>query len=945
MSDRRWRQVKALFEAAVERPAAERAAFLAAAAGEDDGLRREVESLLAVDGSAIGLTNRLPAHDGGTPVAGLSPSRPADDPTRADESFAALGPYRIVALLGAGGMGEVFRARDSKLNRDVALKLLPTAYALDPDRMARFTREAQALAALNHPHIAAIYGLEEAGGRQALVLELVEGATLADRIRDRPMSTREALTLAHQIAQALEAAHEKGIVHRDLKPANIKVTPGGVVKVLDFGLAKTIGDLQPTTITESPTSPADTRVGTVLGTAAYMSPEQARGEEVDARTDVWAFGCVLFEMLAGRRAFEGDSAADSMAKVLHGGPDWGRLPRHTPARVQSLLRQCLQKDRELRPQTMREARVVVGRLLAPPTVSRTWAALAAVGIIACTAAALFWLRDDRTPWTDRSQWVQLTNLDSVTQPALSPDGRMLAFVRGPQTFVSPGQVYVKQLPSGEPVPLTSDGYPKMSPVFAPDGSRIAYTVTDGPSWDTWEVATLRGQARRWLRNASGLKWAGHATLLFSEIKGGNHMAIVRSTEGRTATRDVYVPPHESGMAHRSEVSPDRRWVLVVEMDERGAWLPCRVVPFDGGASRPVGPLRSRCTEAAWSPDGRWMYFSADAGDGFHIWRQRFPDGSPEAITSGPTQEEGLAISPDGRSLITSVGLNQRGVWVHDASGERQVSVEGYAFMPLMSADGRKVCFRRAPAVATGQTPTELWMADLDSGRTTRLFPDQLVTSFDVSRDDRVVAAVTEADGRSRLWWTWLDNREPPRRVSQHEGDIPRFGADGEIILRMSEGQTGVLYRLPAQGGALQRVARVAGSVIGMVSPDGRWLSVAPARDEYVLLSTVGETSRPLTSMAESTRLRWSSDGRRAALSIQYGAASAFGFGRTYVLPVARGTVLPDIPARGFRSEADLAAVPGVEVIPHGDVALGLTRAVYAFSRTTTTRNLYRIPLE
>jgi serine/threonine protein kinase/Tol biopolymer transport system component len=945
MSDTRWRQVKALFEAAVERPPAERAAFVAAASGEDEALRREVDALLAADGAGLDLTKRLPAHERATPAIVQPPGSGADADTYVDEAFARLGPYRIVALVGAGGMGEVFRARDSKLNRDVALKLLPAAYALDPDRIARFRREAQALAALNHPHIAAIYGLEEANGRHALVLELVEGATLADRIKTGPLATRAALTLAHQIAQALEAAHEKGIVHRDLKPANIKVTPGGVVKVLDFGLAKTIGDLQPTTITESPARPSDTRLGTVLGTAAYMSPEQARGEEVDARTDIWAFGCVLFEMLAGRRAFEGDSAAGSIAKVLDGAPDWSRLPRHTPARVQALLRRCLQKDRASRPQTIREVRVVIERLMAPASISRTWAAMAAVALVACGAALFIWLGRDRTPWADRSRWVQLTNLDSVSQPALSPDGRMLAFIRGPQTFVSPGQVYIKALPSGEPVPVTNDSYPKMSPVFAPDGNRIAYTVTDGPSWDTWEVATLRGQARRWLRNASGLKWAGGGNLLFSEIKTGNHMAIVRSDEGRAAVRDVYVPPHAAGMAHRSDLSPDRRWVLIVEMDERGAWLPCRVVPFDGGASRPVGPARSQCTEAAWSPDGRWMYFTADAGDGFHVWRQQFPDGSPEPITSGPTHEEGLAISADGRSLITSVGLTQRSVWINEASGERQVSLEGYAFMPLLSADGRKVCFRRAPAAATGQTPTELWVADLDSGRTARLFPDQLVTSFDVSRDDRVVAAVTGEDGRSTLWWTWLDAREPPRRVSPHHGDIPRFGADGDIIFRVTEGEQGVLHKLPAHGGALQRIGRVSGSVIGMVSPDGRWLSAAVRNDGYVLFSTAGEASRPLTSLTESTRLRWSPDGRRAALSIQYGAASGFSIGRTYVLPVPAGTALFDVPSLGFKSEAELAAVPGVEIIPHGDVALGPTPGVYAFSKVTTTRNLYRIPLE
>ena len=234
-------------------------------------------------------------------------------------------------------MGEVFRARDSKLHRDVALKVLPSAFELDPDRLARFRREAQMLAALNHPHIAAIYGLEESNGRQALVLELVEGDTLAKRIEGGPLPLVEALTMARQIAEALQAAHDKGIIHRDLKPANIKVTPAGVVKVLDFGLAKTAAsDLPLTNALASPAAAGETQVGAVLGTAAYMSPEQARGQDVDARTDIWAFGCVLFEMLAGRKAFAADATSDSIAKILEREPDWSVLPKSTPAKLQQL---------------------------------------------------------------------------------------------------------------------------------------------------------------------------------------------------------------------------------------------------------------------------------------------------------------------------------------------------------------------------------------------------------------------------------------------------------------------------------------------------------------------------------------------------------------------------------------------------------------------------------
>src|SRR5580704_6630357 len=276
-----------------------------------------------------------------------------------------LGPYEIGAALGAGGMGEVYRARDTKLGRGVALKVLPAIFATDPERMARFRREAQVLASLNHPHIGAIYGLEDSGSVHALVMELVEGPTLADRIAPGAISLDEVLQIAREIADALEAAHERGIIHRDLKPANIKITPDGSVKVLDFGLAKALeSDPSSTNIHDSPTvTSMATLPGVILGTAAYMSPEQAKGKSVDRRTDIWAFGCVFFEMLAGKRPFEGETVSDALAAVIRAEPEWSLLPGNTPQAIRDLLQRCLKKDPRQRLQAMGDARIAIDEVL------------------------------------------------------------------------------------------------------------------------------------------------------------------------------------------------------------------------------------------------------------------------------------------------------------------------------------------------------------------------------------------------------------------------------------------------------------------------------------------------------------------------------------------------------------------------------------------------------
>src|SRR5690242_18335866 len=274
--------------------------------------------------------------------------------------------YRIQAKIGAGGMGEVYRATDTRLSRDVAIKVLPEALAGDNERMARFEREAKVLASLNHPNIASIYGLEEANGARALVMELVEGLTLAERIKQGPLPLDEALPIAKQIAEGLEYAHERGIIHRDLKPSNVKLTPEGKVKVLDFGLAKALeGETSEEELQNSPTlSAVATRAGVLLGTAAYMSPEQARGKRVDRRADIWAFGCVFYEMLTGRGAFDGETTSDILACVIRAEPDWSAMPSFIPPRIRELLRRCLQKDPKQRLQAIGEARIAVEAAIA-----------------------------------------------------------------------------------------------------------------------------------------------------------------------------------------------------------------------------------------------------------------------------------------------------------------------------------------------------------------------------------------------------------------------------------------------------------------------------------------------------------------------------------------------------------------------------------------------------
>jgi Tol biopolymer transport system component len=916
MTPQRWSRMKEVFGAALEKPGQERPAFLDSACAGDAELRAEVERLLAESDAAS-------LHSPASGFLNAAELAPGD----------TVAHYRIQARLGEGGMGVVYKAIDTRLGRSVALKFVKAQFS------HRWEREARAVAALNHPHIATLYEVGDHEGSPYLAMELVDGRPLKG-----PLPLKQAIEYGIQMADALAAAHAAGIVHRDLKPANILVTEKGSVKVLDFGLAK---------LAEPEGAPASTQTAGLAGTPGYLAPEQIEGKPADTRSDIFAFGCILYELLSGRRAFPGETITAALTATAITEP---KPLEGAPERLDELVRLCLRKDPESRLQHIGDARIMLealregigsagtGAPVAPARRSWPIYALAVIGILAAIGAAVWMLRGRQTAAPRRAEWQQLTNFtDSATQPALSPDGRILTFVRGPGTFYTPGQIYVKLLPDGEPAQLTHDTRSKMSPVFTPDGSRIAYTVAW--PWDTWIVPVLGGEPRLMLANASGLRWIGPDRVLFSEIESGVHMALVASRESRTEKRDVYVPPHERGMAHRSAISPDGKSVLLAEMDNSG-WLPCRVAPFDGSSSgRRVGPQPGACTDAAWSRDGKWMYLASQSGGKFHIWRQPLDGGAPEQITSGPNEEEGIAIAPDGQSLITSVGQMQSEIWFHDAAGERQVSSQGFARAPFLSADGKRIYYIVEATLNFNLPVGELWMWDLDSNHSECLLPGIVISGYDVSPDNkRLLYSVVKPDLKSEIWLAALDRRFPPRRLSSGDDSYPRFGPDGDIIFRSSEGKMNYLYRMRGDGTGRQRVSESPILTLGQISPDGRWAVVWGAvPDEespnaFLLFPTDGGAS---VRICDRCSVRWAPDGKYFYIHLAGMGGEA---ARNYAIPLRRGSMVPALPPAGVKSPDDLKNLPGVQIIDAVNIATGMSPSAYAFMKASAHRNLYRIPL-
>ncbi|MGA9885000.1 MAG: protein kinase [Candidatus Acidiferrales bacterium] len=793
-----------------------------------------------------------------------------------------LGSYEILAAIGAGGMGEVYRARDAKLGRDVALKVLPEAFARDSERMARFQREAKLLASLNHPNIAAIYGFEDSGLTHALVMELVEGPTLADRIASAPIPIDEALRIARQIADALEYAHERGIVHRDLKPANVKVTPDDAVKVLDFGLAKAIeGDASSMDINNSPTmSRMATMQGVLLGTAAYMSPEQAKAKPVDRRADIWAFGCVLYEMLTGKMAFYGETVTDTLAAVIRAEPDWTLLPSNTPARVRVLLQRCLQKDAKQRLQAIGDARISLDEVLSGATeptssaiaatpVSRRQTILwsSAVALIAAAIAGLVvWIVKPSPAPPQRAVTRTVINLPLGQRLAgfnnlvlaLSPNGSQLAYVA---TTEGEGgatqQIYLRKMDSlaANPVPGTEGA---VDPFFSPDGQWLGFfadgklkkiSVTGGPAQILADDVT-----------PTGASWSKQGTIAFSS---GPRPIYKVSDGGGTPQPLTHLERGEIG-----HTWPD--------------FLPGgKAVLFSNGSgifAQPIGTGgRRNLTPGGISPrylsSGYLIY--AQGGD---LMAVRFDPqrlavkGTPVPVVGNVIQEPVPApaqysVSATG-SLVYVPGSAQasqsRLVWVRRSGTEQPLPAPAGDYgSPRLSPDGQHV------ALVSGN---QIWIYDLARDTLTRFTFGGSVNMYPAwTPDGKRIAFASNRQGPVNLYW----------QKSDGSGGLERLTTNAHIQVPLSWSPNGQLLAFeelaPATGGGtdiwvlrmsdrkaetfLQNSANVDAP---QFSPDGRWMAYVSdesGRNEIYVQPYPGPGGKYQISTDGGTEPVWNRNGR------------------------------------------------------------------------------------
>jgi serine/threonine-protein kinase len=770
-----------------------------------------------------------------------------------------IGSFDVGPLIGAGGMGEVYRGRDTKLNRDVAIKVLLPAVANDAERLARFNREAQVLASLNHPNIAHIHGIAEGESGPLLILEFVDGPTLADRLANGALPIDEAMAIAKQIADALEAAHERGIIHRDLKPANIKVDDSGTVKVLDFGLAKA---LDPTAsqggqLENSPTitSPAMTQAGLILGTAAYMSPEQAKGRVVDKRTDVWAFGCVLYEMLTGKRAFEGEDVTDTIAAVVRAEPDWSALPDTTPPQARLLIRRCLDKDRRTRIGDISVARFLLSEPVIPgsdtkpsltkPSVARAGAlAIAAMALGAAVVAAIAWslwprpaagkvARFTLKPIAPFPLIVQGTDRDV----AMAHDGSFFVYRSSSN---SPAHLVVRSLSAIDGRDLEGTNGARL-PAISPDGKWVAFfaagqlrkvPISGGPASRLCEVD---GGPR-------GISWGDDGNIVFSATRNG---ALLRV--GPDGGEPVAITKPADGIVHSSPfVLPGSKAVLYTARTAANTSPSIRVVDLQTGNER---ALVDTGQDPAYVSGGLMLYVTAPSvADGSRIGSLRairFDSHRLEITGDSVAIEDQIFVGPTGvsnfsashagdivyvpGSAATGPTLQRELVWVDRAGREYPIKAPRRAYASLrLSPDGSK-----AVLDARDQT-NDIWIWDFARETLTALniSPAQDMAPIWTAEGKRIIWTATRVSSIPNLYWQSADGTGTPEPLSTSTGNqFPTSATpDGRYTIYFGTGgrlQGTDIYQFDMSDSA-RRSEQIIGSpsleMGGEISPDGRWIA-------------------------------------------------------------------------------------------------------------------------
>jgi serine/threonine-protein kinase len=868
-----------------------------------------------------------------------------------------LGAYQVLAMLGEGGMGEVYRARDTRLKRDVALKVLPDAVAGDQKKLARFQREAELLATLNHPNIAAIYGIEEADGAVGLALELVEGEDLSRHIARGALPLPEALAIARQIADALEAAHERGVIHRDLKPANIKITPDGRVKVLDFGLAKMLepgassGDFgggssgpRPSALTMPPAmaSPAMTMRGAIVGTPAYMSPEQARGTPADRRADIWAFGCVLFEMLTGKRAFDaGDSVSDAIVAVLSREPDWTALPADLPPRVRTVLGRCLQKDARKRLRDIADVRLELDEepldaaapaLAVLPTAPRrpAWRRATGAVAIALIAAVIGGVSVWRFAGASPSGPVPVTRFSfllpegqQLSRPghqfvAVSPDGSRIVYVANGRLYVRP----MSELAARE-IPGTNLG--AENPAFSPDGQSIVFSAR---SEGALKRIALSGGAPVTICPAGavfGLHWAWDGSILFAQEQGARGILRV-SAGGGTPKEVVAVKGREQ--AHGPQLLPDGDHVLFTLATGTGGtrWDTAQIVvqSIKTGERK---TLVNGGTDGRYLPGGHLVYGLAGALLAVRFDLQRLElVGGPLPVVEGVRSSMSVsgsmqfAVSDTGTLVYVAgrVGAlsDARDLALADRSGtvERlRLPAREYA-NPRVSPDGTRV----AVGIDDGNT-SDIWIYELSGASPIRRLTFGGRNRLPIwSHDARRIAFQSDREGDEGIFWQPADGSGSAERLTKAETGVSHAPEswspdDAHILYSATTGTNVVLWSLSPADRKAAPFGTVSSSepTNAVFSPDGRWVAYTtteggsrrilvqpfpPTGARYEVSESAGSSIYPMWS-ADGKELLWvggGGGGSRSFTAVSVNARQGFAVGNPVVLPNRLGVIGPSV---------------------------------------------------